>query len=249
MNDFGRHTFRSLSKRTCLVVVSVLMGWGFAFTIGGVSAQDRDGAKISLLMVTGMPGGTCYQVGLGMASLWTTKLREAGIRVSAAHSEGTRENIEAIRISDADLILAEDFFCSMAFRGSGIYRGQSLPEVRRLTTLWPDVTHLLINADRLESGTIQDVQGLILATGPPDSGNKYTTQMLLKSMKSIRRPVNFRFMSNLAAAEAFRKGTVQALDLTGGVPIPLITTLCTEPRQTLRFLDITDSQLEAFRAS
>ena len=119
MNDFGRHTFRSLSKRTCLVVVSVLMGWGFAFTIGGASAQDRDGAKISLLMVTGMPGGTCYQVGLGMASLWTTKLREAGIRVSAAHSEGTRENIEAIRISDADLILAEEFFCSMAFSRFG----------------------------------------------------------------------------------------------------------------------------------
>ena len=90
MNHFGSHTFLSLSKRTCLVVASLLMGWGFAFTIGEASAQDRDGAKISLLMVTGMPGGTCYQVGLGMASLWTTKLREAGIRVSAAHSEGTR---------------------------------------------------------------------------------------------------------------------------------------------------------------
>ena len=137
----------------------------------------------------------------------------------------------------------------MAFHGSGIYKGQPLPELRSITTLWPDVTHLLIHADRLESGAIQDLQGLILATGPPDSGNKYTTQMLLKSMKTIRRPVNFRFMSNLAAAEAFRKGTVQALDLTGGVPVPLITTLCTEPRQTLRFLDITDSQLEAFRAS
>ena len=36
-----------------------------------------------------------------MASLWTTKLRDAGIRVSAAMSEGSMENIEAIRISDA----------------------------------------------------------------------------------------------------------------------------------------------------
>ena len=233
----------------CPIVVSLLMGWGLVFTIGEASAQDRDGAKISLLMVTGMPGGTCYQVGLGMASLWTTKLREAGIRVSAAHSEGSRENIEAIRISDADLILAEQFLCSMAFHGSGVYKGQSHPELRSITNLWPDVTHLLIHADRLESGAIQDLQGLTLATGPPDSGNKYTTQMLLKSTKTIRRPVHFRFMSNLAAAEAFRKGTVQAIDLTGGVPVPLITTLCTDPRANLRFLDITDGQLEAFRAS
>ena len=42
MNDFGRHTFRSLSKGTGLVFVSLLMGWSFAFTIGGASAQDRD---------------------------------------------------------------------------------------------------------------------------------------------------------------------------------------------------------------
>jgi TRAP transporter TAXI family solute receptor len=61
--------------------------------------------------------------------------------------------------------------------------------------------------------------------------------------------VNLRFMSNMAAAEAFRKGTVQALDLTGGAPIPLITTLCTEQRPILRFLDITNSQLEALRTS
>ena len=185
MNAFGSHTFSSLSKRKCLVVVSLLMGWGLAFDIQGVSAQDRDRAKISLLMATGMPGGTYYQVGLGMASLWTTKLRAAGITVSAAESEGSRENIEAIRISDADLILAEEFFCSMAFHGSGIYKGQSLTELRSITTLWPDVTHLLIQADKLETGTIQDLQGLILATGPSDSGNKYTTQMLLKSLKTI----------------------------------------------------------------
>ncbi len=249
MKDFDSQTLLAFCKRTRLVVVSLLIGLGFAFTIGETLAQDRDGAKISLLMVTGMPGGTCYQVGLGMASLWTTKLREAGIRVSAAHSEGSRENIEAIRISDADLILAEQFLCSMAFHGSGIYKGQSLPELRSITNLWPDVTHLLIHPDMLESGTIQDLQGLTLATGPSDSGNKYTTQMLLKSIKNMRRPVNLRFMSNMAAAEAFRRGTVQALDLTGGAPIPLITTLCTEPGPNLRFLDITASQLEAFRAS
>jgi len=249
MNDLGSHTFSSLSKCTCLVVAGLLMGWVLGFTFEEVSAQERGRVNISLLMATGMPGGTYYQVGLGMASLWTTKLRAAGITVSAAETEGSRENIEAVRIADADLVLAEEFFCSMAFHGSGIYKGQPLSELRSISTLWPDVTHFLIRADRLESGTIQDLQGLILATGPPDSGNKYTTQMLLKSVKTIRQPVNFRFMSNMASAEAFRKGTVQALDLTGGVPIPLVTTICTEARPTLRFLDISNSQLEAFRTN
>ena len=119
MNHPGSHAFSSLSKCLCLIIVILLIASGFIFVIDKSSAQDKDRAKISLLIATGMPGGTCYHVGLGMASLWTTKLRHPGIRVSAAHSEGSRENIEAIRISDADLILAEEFFCSMAFRGIG----------------------------------------------------------------------------------------------------------------------------------
>jgi TRAP transporter TAXI family solute receptor len=249
MNRLGGPAFSSLNKCLRLIIVILLVTSAFIFVIDRISAQDKDRAKISLLIATGMPGGTCYHVGLGMASLWTTKLRHPGIRVSAAHSEGSRENIEAIRIADADLILAEEFFCSMAFRGSGIYKGQPLTELRSITNLWADATHLLIQADQLETGTIQDLQGLVLATGPFDSGNKYTTQMLLKSLKNLRSPVNLRSMSNMAAAEAFRKGTVQALDLAGGPPVPLITTLCSEGSPALRFLDITNNQLEAFRAT
>ncbi len=248
MNRSGFPLFSSLRKSLCLSIVILVIASGF-IAIGKISAQDKDRAKISLLIATGMPGGTCYHIGLGLASLWTTKLRKAGIRVSAAHSEGSRENIEAIRIADADLILAEEYFCSMAFRGSGIYKNQSLTELRSITNLWPDATQLLILADQAETGTVQDLQGLVLATGPSDSGNKYTTQTLLKSLKSLKAPVNLRSMSNMAAAEAFRKGTVQALDLTGGVPVPLITTLCSEGSPAFRFLDITNSQLEALRAN
>ena len=231
-----------------LFIVSLLVSYGSTIGIGEASAQDRDRARISVLIATGMPGGTYYQVGLGLASLWTTKLRKAGIAVSAAESEGSRENIEAIRITDADLILAEEFLCSMAFHGSGVYRGRSVPELRSITTLWPDVTHLLIGADKVESATLEDLQGLVLVTGPPDSGNRLTTQALLKTLQTIRRPVRLRSMSNLAAAEALKKGTVQAIDLTGGVPVSLVTTLCGEARPSLRFLDITDSQFETFRA-
>ncbi|MBM3298997.1 MAG: hypothetical protein FJY85_03485, partial [Deltaproteobacteria bacterium] len=66
-------------------------------------AREKVPVRISVLVVTGMPGGTYHRIGLGMASLWTTRLKRAGIRVSAAISEGSAENIEAIRIADADL--------------------------------------------------------------------------------------------------------------------------------------------------
>ncbi len=79
--------------------------------------NDKDTAWISVLVATGMPGGTSYHVGLGMASLWTTKLRDCGIRVSAAISEGAIENIEAIRIADADSYLVGRSVLQHGLRG------------------------------------------------------------------------------------------------------------------------------------
>lgn len=210
---------------------------------GHVAAQQRDAATISVLVATGMPGSTYYQVGLGMASLWTTRLRESGIRVSAAISEGSLENIEAIRIADADMILVEDFFSSLAYKGVGIYKGRPLPELRSITTLWPDRLHLLLRADKIKTGTLHDLEGLTISSELPDSGNKYLTEMLLNSLKSGKRKVRLRPMSNMAAAEALRKGIVQGIDVMGGLPIPLVATLFAERNPPLGFLEITDSQM------
>jgi len=217
--------------------------------IGGLPAHAKAPARISVLIVTGMPGGTYYHVGLGMASLWTTKLQDEGIRVSAAASEGSRENIQAIRIADADLILAEDFLCSMAYRGTGLYKGRPVPELRSVTTLWPDAVHFLIRADKKRTGNIEDLHGLVLATGLPDSGNRLTAEMLVRILKPSKRKVRLRYMTNMAGAEALRKGAVQALDLTGGPPVPLVTTILNESTPALGFLEITDAQLEALRAN
>lgn len=213
---------------------------------GNVGAESQP-AKISILIATGMPGGTYYQIGLSMASLWTTKLRPAGIRVSAAISEGSRENIDAIRISDADLIIADELFCSMAHNGTGVYRGQPLKELRSISALWPETVNLLIRSDRVKQGLIQDLEGLSLSTGLPDSGNRYTTELLLNTVKSLKQSVKVRSMTNVAAVEALRNGTVQAVDLTGGTPVPLVLSLFQEWKSHLSFVEITDSQLEAVR--
>lgn len=214
---------------------------------GTAFGREKASARISVLVATGMPGGTYYRIGLGMASLWTTKLRQPGIRVSAAISEGSRENIEAIRIADADLILAEDFFCSMAYRGTGIYRGGSLPELRSITTLWPDTVHLVIRQDAVKKGTLEDLAGLTLATGLPESGNRFTIDLLLRTLKPGHARVQLRSMSNMAGAEALRNGTIQVLDLTGGLPVPLVTKLFSEGTPPLRILQITEKTLQALR--
>lgn len=214
---------------------------------GGDASAERDRARISVLMATGMPGGTYYHVGLGLASLWTTKLLRPGIRVSAAISEGSGENIEAIRIADADLILVEELFASMAYNGTGLYKGRPVRDLRSISALWPEAVQLLVRSDKTSRRILEDLEGLTLATGLQDSGSRFTTEMLLKTLKSGKQKVRVRSMSYTAAAEALKNGSVQAVDATGGIPVPFVTSLLHEGKPPLGFLQITDAQLEAVR--
>ncbi len=234
-------------SRTCRLFPAVLACLAIAGLAAVAWPEEGNRARISVLIATGMPGGTYHQVGLGMASLWTTRLRRMGIRVSAAISEGSMENIEAIRIADADMILAEDLFCSTAYKGTGIYKGRPLRELRSITTLWPDVVHLLIRADKIDTGTLEDLNGLTIATGLPDSGHSFTTELLLKALPFGSANTRLRPMSNMAAAEALRKGQVDGADLTDGMPVPLVTSLFSEGKTPFVLLNITDSQMQSVR--
>jgi TRAP transporter TAXI family solute receptor len=230
------------------IAAVILVAWLFLITDEQAAFPlEGDSARISVLIATGMPGDTRYQVGLGMASLWTTRLRRAGIRVSAAVSEGPKESIEALRIADADLILVDDLFCSLAFRGQGMYRGRRVKELRGIAALWDDALHLLIRSDRLKTGSLIDLDGLTLATGLPGSGNRIVTEILLKALGRAGPMVSLRSMSNRAAVEALRRQTIDALAMSGGIPIPLINSLLKERGLSLGFLGISDAQMTAIR--
>jgi TRAP transporter TAXI family solute receptor len=171
MNNCGCEAFVVWWKGALRLLLSLLTCLAIAGMTWAAGAKDKGPARISVLIATGMPGGTYYQVGLGMASLWTTRLRDIGIRVSAAISEGSMENIEAIRIADADMILVEDLSCSMAYKGTEYTKAG--PAGTRVSQLCADTVHLLIRADKIESGTLEDLNGLTVATGLPDSGNRF----------------------------------------------------------------------------
>jgi TRAP transporter TAXI family solute receptor len=221
-------------------------------TIGSTAGTSRaesgpTRSRISLLMVTGMPGGSYHQLGLAMASLWTTKLKKLGIRVSGAISEGARENIEAIRIQDAELILVDALSCSLAYRGAGNFKNKINSELRSISNLWPEAAHLIIRSDKNRSSSLDDLEGLTVATGLPESGNRFTTEMLLRILKDPKHNIKLKFMNYGSALESLRLGTIQAADLTSAIPSALVTNLLQLSPQLFSFIEITDTELQAVR--
>jgi hypothetical protein len=180
-----------------------------------------------------------------MASMWSQRLLERGIAVSAAISEGSRENIEALRISDADIIIADKPLCEMAGRGTGLFNGEPVKEIRAMAPLWNEALHLVIRSELAKTGTIKDLEGLTIATGLPESGARLLAELALSAPeKRTGKKTRLRFMSNRKAAHAFSRGRVDGLALVGAPPIPILRRLTLQDKVRIRFISFTEDQLE-----
>ncbi len=211
-------------------------------------ARGAGSARISLLLATGLPGSVDYQVGLGLASLWTTRLKTLGIRVSAAITEGARENIEAVRIGDADLIIADEFFALGAFSGNGPFKDRPLPQLRAITVLWPELLHLIVRSERFNSGSIQDLEGQTVGAGLPDSSVKYILELLLKENPGAKRDIKLKPMSNIGLIEAWKSGSLHALSFAGGLPLPIVNHFVQQNQGLFRFLSVSDADISALNS-
>ncbi len=202
-------------------------------------------AKLSVLIATGMPGDTSYILGQAMASLWSDKLRQDGITVSAAVSEGSCENIEALRIDDADLIIADEPLCRFAFSGEGMFRSRSVKELRSMAPLWNEALHIVIREDLVKTNTLKDLEGLTIATSLPESGGRLMVQRVLRLSSQVDgAKVKLRFMSNTRAAHAISRGKVQGLALVGSAPITVIRALNNNDKLRLRFICLTGNLVD-----
>ncbi|MGC8659533.1 MAG: TAXI family TRAP transporter solute-binding subunit [Desulfomonilaceae bacterium] len=231
--------FRNIAALTCIISITVSQ------LVLSAADTSRNPTRISVLLATGMPGGSYHHLGSIMASMLTTKLKIVGLRVSAAISEGARENIEALRIKDADLILADDFSCSLAYRGIGPYKDKGFKELRSITNLWPEAVHMLIRSNGSANPTLEDLQGLTIATGLPESGTRFTTEILLRRIRSQKPLPKLKFMNYVSALDSLRIGTVQAADFTVAVPSSIVKELLQPDPKLFRFIQINDNDLKA----
>ena len=244
---------RTILKKLFQPLIIVIISCAGLLSVFGGNSLGTDGpaspTRISLLMVTGMPGGSYHHLGLAMASIWTTRLKKVGIRVSAAISEGARENIEAVRIEDADLILADELSCDIAYRGFGAYKDKPTQDLRSIVNLWPEAVHFIIRSERNKKSSLDDLEGLIIATGLPESGNRFTTEILARSLKNQKPATKFKFMNYVTAIDSLRAGTVQAAEFTAALPSSLITNLFQPDPALFSFIQISDAELKSAQDS
>jgi len=201
--------------------------------------------QVSLLITTATTGGTYYPVGVGMSTLWTTKLKAQGIRVAAQSSAGSAENIEMLRNKEADLAILQGLFGKMVWQGTGIYKGRSCKTLRSITMLWPNVEHFVLVKRKAKTGNVMDIKGTRFSIGRAGSGTERSTLVIMSGLGMTRESVRAEYLGYFESATAIKDGRIDGASLCAGPPVAAVTDLFATPGVDVVILEFTDGQLEA----
>lgn len=130
-------------------------------------AEDGE-APSFLTMATGSTGGTYFPLGGAIAGVWSGNID--GLDVSTQASGASVENLELLDQGEVDLI--------MSINGSAAGAQAEGQELTFVGNVYREVNQIVARADAGIT-TVEDLEGMTVAIGPPGSGTAVFAEALL----------------------------------------------------------------------
>jgi TRAP transporter TAXI family solute receptor len=133
-------------------------------------------------MRTGSLAGVYFPVGVALCRLPNQHRAETGLRCAAVPSEGSVDNIEALRAGAADLALAQSDTGAEALAGSGAFAEKgAFADLRAIMALYPEPVTIVARADA-GIAALGDLQGKRVSLGQSGSGQRALAETLVAAL-------------------------------------------------------------------
>ena len=216
--------------------------------IAPASAQEeRD-----YVLQTASTGGTYHPVGVAISTLSKVKLLpKEKFSLTAVNSAGSGANVQALGSGTADFAILQGLFGSYAAKGEGPI-SEPQENLRAVSMLWQNVEHFMIDADKVQSGTVSDVaalKGESAALGRQNSGTIGSNRVLLEGL-GVNLDEDFTLVEGGygPSADALANGQVAFASTPAGAPVGAVTRLMASNGDSVRILNVTDEELEKMDA-
>jgi TRAP transporter TAXI family solute receptor len=208
-------------------------------------------AKTRLILATATTGGTYYPVGVGIATLTTSRLEKSrGILMTAISSAGSGENLQLLRAREADLAIIQSLFGAMARQGRGRYADDPQTFLRSVCVLWDNVEHFTVHAKFADNGDMNDMRNLRgrnLSIGRRGSGTEMSGRVILEALGfDPRKDFRLKYLGYTSSAQALQNGRVAGMNIPAGPPASAVTqAIAALGAEDVRILEFSDEQLGA----
>jgi TRAP transporter TAXI family solute receptor len=202
---------------------------GTYFPIGGIIAGAISGPPG--LPPCGSAGGSCGVTGL--------------IAIAQA-SAGSIDNIRRMGSGEFDSGLAQADVAFTAYTGEGPFAGEPpVTSLRAIAHLYSEFVHIAVPADGPVQ-SVKDLKGRRVSVGTEGSGTLYDTRLILAAYGLKQTDVEEVFERPEPSVDLVVDGKLDAMVMTGGPPLGVITDLA--KRRPVRLLPIEGAEAEALVA-
>lgn len=199
------------------------------------------------IMGTATTGGTYYPVGVALSTLVKVKLEpESGIALSAISSAGSSENLKLMDEDQAQFGILQGLYGAYAWEGEGPVP-KAYRDLRSVSMLWQNVEHFVVNNDRVDTGTIDDMTSLYDASfsiGARNSGTEGSGRYILGQLGITPDEMDIAYLGYGPSADALQNGTIDGMNIPAGVPASAVTRAYANADGDITTLDFTEEQLE-----
>ena len=190
-------------------------------TSPGCAPGDRPDV---LALATAGTGGVYYVLGGSIAELWSRELPERDF--VAEVTGGSVENLSLLLGGDVQVAFSMGTSAHEAFYGTGSFSEREPGQVLALTTLYPNLLHLVTVEGTGVEGLV-DLAGRRVSVGAPGSGTEVAARTLLEGNGIGYDDFQPQRLNFNETASALRDGNIDAGFVSAGPPTSAIVDLAT----------------------
>jgi len=148
-----------------------------------------------------------------------------GLVAVAQATQGSIENLRLVNSGQIESGFAQADLAAMAYSGTGAFADDGpMPKLRVIGSLFPEALHVVVRVDS-PIRSIADLAGKRVSTSEPGSGTAVSARVLLAAAGFGETDLIRKSLRLGQAAEEMQAGTLDALIVAGGYPIPAISEL------------------------
>jgi TRAP transporter TAXI family solute receptor len=231
-----------IGRKSMTFFRALAIGAAVMLPAASVQAQEKD-----YVLNTASTGGTYHPVGTAISTLSKVKLLPGEkFSLTAVNSAGSGANVQALGAGTADFAILQGLFGSYAATGTGPI-SEPQTNLRSVTMLWQNVEQFVVAADKVQTGTVEDIvalKGMSAGMGRQNSGTIGSNRVLLSGL-GLDIDADFELVDAGygPTADALANGQAVAAGMPAGPPTGAITKLLASNEGKFTILDVTEEQL------
>lgn len=164
---------------------------GVAALAGPLSAWSATTPERFFTIGTGQVGGTYYPLGRAICDLVNREREVHGYRCSVDPTQGSVENVTAMRKGESDFAILQADVHYQTFEGTGRWAGQPQPELRSVLSLYPELATILSPPGAITE--TDDLLGVRVNVGQAASGGRATWDLVMEALGKEQNAVVSQF--------------------------------------------------------